>query len=54
MYIGFWLENVKEREYFVELDVDGRIILKRIVKTLDGITSTGFIWLRMSTSNGIL
>jgi hypothetical protein len=28
MYTGFWWGNMKERDYFEDLDADGRIILK--------------------------
>jgi hypothetical protein len=32
MHAGFW-GNLKEREYFDDLSVDGRIILKSFAKT---------------------
>jgi hypothetical protein len=28
IHISFWLEGLKERDYFEDLGVDGRIILK--------------------------
>jgi len=33
MPTGFWWGNVKERDHFEGLGVDGRIILKRILIT---------------------
>jgi hypothetical protein len=32
MHIGFWWENLKERNHYEELDVGGRTILKRILE----------------------
>jgi len=34
--------------------VDGRIILKRIFRKLDGEALTGLIWLRTGTGGGLL
>ena len=36
MSTKFWLENVKETESLKDLGVDGRIILKWILKTFNG------------------
>jgi hypothetical protein len=43
-----------EIDDFGDLSVDGRIILKYIFKKYRGKTWTGFIWLRIGTSNGLL
>jgi hypothetical protein len=36
------------------LSVEGRVILKWILKNLDGVTWTEFIWLRTDISGGLL
>jgi hypothetical protein len=38
-----------ERDHLEDLVVDGRIILKLIVKKLDGGTWNGLLWLRVGT-----
>jgi hypothetical protein len=47
-------ENVKERDAIEDLHVNGRIILKWILKKQDVKVLTGFIWLRIGTSSGFL
>jgi hypothetical protein len=37
-----------------DLDVGGRIILKWILESQDGVVWTGFIWLKIGTSEGLL
>jgi hypothetical protein len=54
MHIGFWRESRKERDHQEELDVCGRIILRWILEKQYGMVWTGFIWLRISTSGGLL
>jgi hypothetical protein len=50
----FWLENLKGRDHLEDLSIDGRIILERILGKYDGNIWTGFIWLRIGTSGGLL
>jgi hypothetical protein len=33
---GFWWRDVRERDHFEDLGVDGRIILKLMIKKLSG------------------
>jgi hypothetical protein len=50
----FWLENLKGRDRFEDLDVDGRIILETILWKLGEKLWIGLIWLRTETSGGLL
>jgi hypothetical protein len=43
-YMGL-VGRSKERDHFEDLDLDGRMILKWILKKQDGRSCTGFIWL---------
>jgi len=36
VYIGFWWGNLREREHFEDLGIDGRVILKLFIRKLDG------------------
>jgi hypothetical protein len=49
MHIKFWQGSLKERDYFEDLGVDGRIILKRILEKWNVEECTVFIWLRVGT-----
>jgi hypothetical protein len=52
-HIKFWWDSQKERGYCEDLDID-RGILKLILETQVEVLWTGFIWLRLGTSGGIL
>jgi hypothetical protein len=54
MHAVFWLETFKGREYSEEVGVSGEIILDWILGKYDGKVWTGFIWLRLRTSDGLL
>jgi hypothetical protein len=43
MYTEFWLENLKGRDYFGNLGINARIILKWILNKYGGRVWTGLI-----------
>jgi len=51
VYIAFWLGNLKERENFEDLGLDGRIIIKWVFKKWHGAW-IGLILLRIGTIVG--
>jgi len=53
VYIGFWYENVRERDHLENPGVDG-IELRSIFRKWDVGAWTGSIWLRIGTSGGHL
>jgi hypothetical protein len=53
-YVNFLEKIPKERGHFADIGVERTIILKWIFKIHDGRMRTGFIWLRIGTSGGIL
>jgi hypothetical protein len=44
----------ESKSFLVDLSVDGRIILKCIVKKYGVKMWTGFIWIRIKSSGGLL
>ena len=52
MHAGFWCGNLRERDLFEDLGVDGRIILKWTFKKQNGRAWIGFIWKRTGTMAG--
>jgi hypothetical protein len=47
-------ENLKEKDHSEELGVDGKIILEWILQKEGGKVWTGYIWLRIGISGGML
>jgi hypothetical protein len=45
VHTEFWPEKLKARDHLEDLDVDDRVILKRILNELSRRVWTGFIWL---------
>jgi hypothetical protein len=50
----FWWGGLRERYHLEYLDIDGRMILKRIFNKCGGLAWTGLIWLRIGTVGGHL
>jgi hypothetical protein len=44
VHTEFWWENVREGDHLIDLGVDGRIILKRILAKWDG----GMNWIELA------
>jgi hypothetical protein len=54
MHNIFWLGDLKGRDYLEHIGLDGVIILEWILGKEDGKLWTGFIWLRIGISGGLL
>jgi hypothetical protein len=52
VHTGFWWGDIMERDYLVDLGVNGRITLKLIFKKLNGEAWTGLFWLRIGQVAG--
>jgi hypothetical protein len=50
VHTEFWWGNLKERDCFEGLVVDGRSVLKSVIKETGGRLWTGLIWLNIGTS----
>jgi hypothetical protein len=55
MHAGFWCGNLKDRDHVDDLVVDGRMILKWILKKeRNGRVWSGLVWVRRGTDDGLL
>ena len=50
----FWWGNLRERDYWGDPDVDGRIILRWIFRKREEVAGTGWSWLRIGRGGGHL
>jgi hypothetical protein len=48
------LGNLRERDHLEDIGIDGRTILKWILKKYDGKIQTGYVWHSTETSGGFL
>jgi hypothetical protein len=54
MHVEFWWGNLTRRDHLKDLDINGRITSKWILKKQDAMMWIGFILLRIGTCGGIL
>jgi hypothetical protein len=54
MHAKFWSEKLKGRNHLEDIGVYGKVILEWIAENYGGTLWTGFIWLRIWTSVGLL
>jgi len=54
LYEGFWWGNLRERYHLEDPSVDGKIILRWIIRKWDVVAWTGLSWLRIGTGGGHL
>jgi hypothetical protein len=47
--VQFWWENLRERDHWEDPGIDGRIVLRWILRKLDVGVWTGLSWLRTET-----
>ena len=45
---------LRERDHLGDPDIDGRIILRWIIRKLEAVVGTGWSWLRIGTGGGHL
>jgi hypothetical protein len=53
VHTGLWWGDLSE-DHLEDLDIVGRMVLKRIFKKWDGEAWTGLLWLRIGTGGGLL
>jgi hypothetical protein len=51
---GFWWGNLRERDHWGDPDVDGRIILRWILRKWERVVGTGWSWIGIGTGGGHL
>jgi hypothetical protein len=53
-FTGFWLGGPKVRDHCEDLGVGGRITLRCTLGRLGSMGQTGFSWLRIGSSDGVV
>jgi hypothetical protein len=51
---GFWWRGLREKDHWRDRDVDGRIILRWIIRKWEGVVGIGWSSLRIRTDGGHL
>jgi len=54
VYTGLWWGNLRERDHSEDPGIDGRIILRCILRKWDLAAWTGLSWLRIKKGGGHL
>jgi hypothetical protein len=54
VYTGFWWRNLRKRDHLEDTAIDGRIILRWILRKWDVGAWTGLSWLRIGTGGWYL
>ena len=54
MHTEFWWGELRESGHLEDLDVDVRVVIKRIFKNCDGEAWTGLMWPRIGTGGRLL
>jgi len=54
VHAGFWWDNLRKRDHFEDLDVDGKLIFEWIFRKWDGEVWIGFLWIKITTGGGRL
>jgi hypothetical protein len=54
VYTGSWCAILRERDRLEDPDLDRKLILSSIIRTLNVGTWTGSVWLRTGTGGGHL
>jgi hypothetical protein len=54
MYRGFWRINMSERNHLEDPGMDGRIIIRWIIRKLDVRARAELMWLRIGKGDGHL
>jgi hypothetical protein len=50
----FWWGNLRKRDHWGDPDIDGRIILRWIIRKWEGVVGTRWSWLRIGAGGGHL
>jgi hypothetical protein len=54
MFTGFWLGGPKASDHWEDLGIGGRITLRWTLWRLGSMGRTGFSWLKIGSSGGLL